>query len=43
LSGADANDPTFVQNAGTGVNMAARALDLQPGDDCSRPISNTEP
>ncbi len=31
--GADADDLTFVQNAGTGVNMAARALDLQPGDE----------
>ena len=31
--GADANDLTFVQNAGTGVNMAARALGLQPGRD----------
>src|SRR5207302_7154041 len=31
--GANANDVTFVQNAGTGVNMAARALDLQPGDE----------
>jgi isopenicillin-N epimerase len=31
--GADADDLTFVQNATTGVNMAARALDLQPGDE----------
>jgi isopenicillin-N epimerase len=31
--GAPADDLTFVQNAGTGVNMAARALDLQPGDE----------
>jgi isopenicillin-N epimerase len=31
--GANADDLTFVQNAGTGVNMAARALDLQPGDE----------
>ena len=27
------DDLTFVQNATTGVNMAARALDLQPGDE----------
>ena len=31
--GAPADDLTFVQNATTGVNMAARALDLQPGDE----------
>jgi isopenicillin-N epimerase len=31
--GAAADDLTFVQNATTGVNMAARALDLQPGDE----------
>ncbi|MDX6487303.1 MAG: isopenicillin-N epimerase, partial [Gaiellaceae bacterium] len=31
--GAAADDLTFVQNAGTGVNMAARALDLAPGDE----------
>ena len=31
--GAAADDLTFVQNAGTGVNMAARSLDLQPGDE----------
>jgi len=31
--GAHADDLTFVSNAGTGVNMAARALDLQPGDE----------
>ena len=31
--GAEADDLTFVQNATTGVNMAARALDLQPGDE----------
>ena len=31
--GASADDLTFVQNATTGVNMAARALDLQPGDE----------
>jgi isopenicillin-N epimerase len=31
--GARADDLTFVQNATTGVNMAARALDLQPGDE----------
>ena len=31
--GAQADDLTFVQNATTGVNMAARALDLQPGDE----------
>src|SRR6476660_4944316 len=33
LSGLQADDLTFVQNATTGVNMAARALDLQPGDE----------
>ena len=31
--GAQADDLTFVQNAGTGVNIAARSLDLQPGDE----------
>jgi len=31
--GAEADDLTFVSNAGTGVNMAARAVDLQPGDE----------
>ena len=31
--GAGADDLTFVQNATTGVNIAARALDLQPGDE----------
>ena len=31
--GANGDDLTFVQNATTGVNIAARALDLQPGDE----------
>src|SRR5207253_4466009 len=31
--GARADDLTFVENATTGVNLAARALDLQPGDE----------
>ena len=31
--GARGDDLTFVQNATTGVNMAARALDLKPGDE----------
>ena len=31
--GAQADDLTFVQNATTGVNMAARALDLKPDDE----------
>jgi isopenicillin-N epimerase len=31
--GAAPDDVTFVQNATTGVNLAARALDLQPGDE----------
>ncbi len=30
--GARTDDLTFVQNATTGVNVAARALDLEPGD-----------
>src|SRR5204863_7326366 len=31
--GAPADDLTFVQNATTGVNIAARALELRPGDE----------
>jgi isopenicillin-N epimerase len=31
--GASSDDLTFVQNAGTGVNIAARAIDLRPGDE----------
>jgi isopenicillin-N epimerase len=31
--GASGDDLTFVQNATTGVNVAARALDLEPGDE----------
>jgi isopenicillin-N epimerase len=31
--GAKPGDLTFVQNAGTGVNMAARAVELRPGDE----------
>ena len=31
--GAQADDVTFVQNATTGVNMAAQSLDLKPGDE----------
>jgi isopenicillin-N epimerase len=31
--GARAEDLTFVQNAGTGVNMAGRAIELRPGDE----------
>src|SRR3954452_3379404 len=31
--GARPDDLTFVQNAGTGVNMAARAIELRPGDE----------
>ena len=31
--GAAPDDLTFVQNAGTGVNIAARSLELQPGDE----------
>ena len=31
--GAAADDLTFVQNATTGVNMAARSLELRPGDE----------
>ena len=31
--GAAPDDLTFVQNTTTGVNMAARSLDLQPGDE----------
>ena len=37
--GARADDLTFVQNATTGVNMAARSLDLRPGDE----VLSTEP
>ena len=31
--GAAADDLAFVQNAGSGVNMAARSLELKPGDE----------
>jgi isopenicillin-N epimerase len=31
--GASPDDLTFVQNAGTGVNIAAGSIDLQPGDE----------
>ena len=39
--GAAPDDLTFVQNATTGVNMAARALDLSQATRSSRPTSST--
>jgi selenocysteine lyase/cysteine desulfurase len=36
---ADPDDLVFVPNATSGVNLAARALALEPGDECVEPIA----